>query len=178
MAIVCRRYAWCRTELIAAKRIVLSVHGWNRVYQEPKPPRLFWIPSFSFPFRGILVSHYDSETILVISLVVLPILALRPSWRVSRQSLSCCHWVISNYSLLTAAFFAQAQVHYCSDHGECISMSIPATTSSNPDLYMTLQAPSSDKWFAFGFGSQMEGSLMFVVWPNGNQVVVSTRLAV
>lgn len=38
-------------------------------------------------------------------------------------------------------------------------------------------APSSAKWFALGFGSQMAGTLMLVAWPDGSDVVVSTRLA-
>jgi hypothetical protein len=50
-------------------------------------------------------------------------------------------------------------------------------SSGHPDLYITMQAPASAKWFATGFGSQMAGSFMLVAWPYYNQVVVSTRLA-
>jgi hypothetical protein len=58
-------------------------------------------------------------------------------------------------------------------------VSIPAALSKPGEapLYATLQAPSSAKWFAIGFGSQMKGSLMLVAWPWNDKVVVSSRLA-
>jgi Cytochrome domain of cellobiose dehydrogenase len=67
-------------------------------------------------------------------------------------------------------------VQYCSNTQQCIALTI-VTNTSNPDLLITLQAPSSHKWFAFGFGSQMAGSLIFAAWPNGDKVTVGTRLA-
>jgi cellobiose dehydrogenase (acceptor) len=49
--------------------------------------------------------------------------------------------------------------------------------SGNPNLLITIQAPSSDKWFAVGFGSQMAGTLILVAWPYNKEVIASARLA-
>ena len=71
------------------------------------------------------------------------------------------------------------QAQYCpvpNDFCVAISVSSPKT-ATNPTLLITMQAASKYKWFAIGFGSQMRGSLMLVVWPNNDKVVVSTRLA-
>ena len=59
-------------------------------------------------------------------------------------------------------------------------MNIPSVTAStvNPELLFTLRAPSTAKWFATGFGSQMAGTLMLVAWPNNQDIIVSSRLAV
>ena len=78
-----------------------------------------------------------------------------------------------------SAIGVSAQSQYCSSQGICIAVSIPAALSmpGEAPLYATLQAPSSSKWFAFGFGSEMAGTLMLVAWPWNDQVVVSSRLA-
>lgn len=73
-----------------------------------------------------------------------------------------------------------SQTQYCSSEGICVAVNIPSAqvASGNPDLLLTLQAPSSSKWFATGFGSQMAGTLMLVAWPYNKEVIVSSRLAV
>ena len=70
-------------------------------------------------------------------------------------------------------------VQWCSPEGICIALTIPGIQSGadGPDLYATLKAPAEYKWFAVGFGEQMEGTLMLVNWPWNNKVVVSPRLA-
>ena len=79
---------------------------------------------------------------------------------------------------LVASVLAQSQ--FCSPNGICVALSVPTAhiASGNPDLLITLQAPSSDKWFAIGFGNKMAGTLMVVVWPDNDKVVASVRLAV
>ena len=72
-----------------------------------------------------------------------------------------------------------SQAQYCSPEGICVALNIPSVSASsgNPDLLITLQAPSSAKWFAIGFGSEMAGTLMLVAWPYNQEVIVSSRLA-
>jgi hypothetical protein len=79
-------------------------------------------------------------------------------------------------SLVTCAL---AQSQYCSSEGICVAVTVPTAhiASGNPDLLITIQAPSSDKWFAVGFGSQMAGTLILVAWPYNKQVIASARLA-
>lgn len=67
-----------------------------------------------------------------------------------------------------------------SGSGVCVAFSIPvtsATTPSNADILVTLQAPGSLGWVGFGFGEQMIGSLVFVLWPDDSKVVISSRYA-
>jgi hypothetical protein len=72
-----------------------------------------------------------------------------------------------------------SQTKFCSQEGICAAFNIPSVSlsSGQPDLLITLQAPSSAKWFAIGFGSEMAGSLMLVAWPYNQEVIVSSRLA-
>ena len=66
-----------------------------------------------------------------------------------------------------------------SSSGVCVAFSLPVTSSSSADssdILATVQAPGSLGWVAFGFGTGMSGSLIFVLWPNNNNVVVSSRL--
>ena len=66
-----------------------------------------------------------------------------------------------------------------SSSGICVAFSIPlssSSSSSSSDILATVQAPGSLGWVAFGFGQQMTGSLMFVMWPYNNQVIISSRL--
>jgi Cytochrome domain of cellobiose dehydrogenase len=71
-----------------------------------------------------------------------------------------------------------AQVQYCSSEDTCIAISIPENQKTvETSFFVSLQAPASAKWFAFGFGSQMAGSLILVAWPYNNEVIVSIRLA-
>ena|SRR5271170_4818148 len=79
-------------------------------------------------------------------------------------------------SLVTSVL---AQSQYCSPELVCVALTVPTAhiASGNPDLLITIRAPSSDKWFAIGFGSEMAGTLMIVSWPYNNQVISSARLA-
>ena len=67
-----------------------------------------------------------------------------------------------------------------SGSGVCVAFNIPVTTqttSDNAEIQATVSAPGSLGWVGFGFGTQMVGSLMFVLWPNNGEVVISPRLA-
>ena len=88
--------------------------------------------------------------------------------------------MIWGWLLTVVVTYALGQsVQWCSPEGICIALTIPGIQSSadGPDLYVTLKAPAEYKWFAIGFGEQMEGTLMLVNWPWNNKVVVSPRLA-
>ena len=64
--------------------------------------------------------------------------------------------------------------------GVCVAFAIPVdsqTTSENADILATIQAPGDLGWVGFGFGRQMPGSLVFVIWPDESGVVVSPRYA-
>jgi hypothetical protein len=75
--------------------------------------------------------------------------------------------------------FVLGQSQFCASDGVCFAINIPSSlaSSSNPELLIDMQAPSSAKWFAVGFGNQMAGSLILVAWPYDNKVIVSSRLA-
>ena len=65
-----------------------------------------------------------------------------------------------------------------SSSGVCVAFEIPvtaSTTSSNADVYVTVQAPGSLGWVGFGFGSSMSGALCFIMWEDGSEVIVSPR---
>ena len=65
-----------------------------------------------------------------------------------------------------------------SGSGVCVAFSIPPSTDSGrQDILATVQAPGSLGWVGFGFGQQMTGSLVFVMWPDEDKVVVSPRYA-
>lgn len=67
-----------------------------------------------------------------------------------------------------------------SSSGVCVAFSIPVTaetTGSNADILATVEGPGSLGWVGFGFGQQMTGSLLFVLWSDGSDVVVSSRYA-
>jgi hypothetical protein len=67
-----------------------------------------------------------------------------------------------------------------SGSGVCVAFQIPVTaetTADTADILATIQAPGSLGWVGFGFGEQMPGSLVFVMWPDNSNVVVSPRYA-
>jgi Cytochrome domain of cellobiose dehydrogenase len=88
---------------------------------------------------------------------------------------------------------AAASTQACdSGSGVCVAFSIPSASSgngkdkssgsssdqsANPDILVSIQAPGNLGWVGFGFGEQMTGSLVFPMWPNGDEVVVSARYA-
>jgi Cytochrome domain of cellobiose dehydrogenase len=78
---------------------------------------------------------------------------------------------------VTAASTTQA----CdSGSGVCVAFAIPITSddsSSDQDILVTVQAPGDLGWVGFGFGEQMTGSLVFPMWADDTNVVVSPRYA-
>jgi len=75
-----------------------------------------------------------------------------------------------------------AASQYCSQGSSsvCVALSIPvtaSTTSDNADLLVSVSGPGNLGWVGFGFGSQMLGSLLFVMWQDNNNLVISPRLA-
>ena len=67
-----------------------------------------------------------------------------------------------------------------SGSGVCVAFQIPVTsetTADTADILVTIEAPGSLGWVGFGFGEQMPGSLVFVLWPDNTNVVVSPRYA-
>ena len=59
-----------------------------------------------------------------------------------------------------------------------IAVNVPSN-NTNDDLFFRVTAPFSGSWYGFGFGEQMAGSLIFVMYPSGddqNNVTVSPRL--
>lgn len=62
--------------------------------------------------------------------------------------------------------------------GLCVAFSIPAnSTDQTGEILVSVEAPATRGWVGFGFGQQMAGSLIFVLWLNDDQVVVSSRFA-
>src|SRR5271170_3755154 len=57
-----------------------------------------------------------------------------------------------------------------------IAINVPSP-AQNDDLYFSVSGPAQ-QWIAFGFGEQMAGSLIFVMYSSadGNNVTVSPRL--
>jgi len=61
-----------------------------------------------------------------------------------------------------------------------VAFAIPVTDTtdtSDPEILVSVQAPGNLGWVGFGFGEQMAGSLVFVMWPDDTNVVVSPRYA-
>ena len=58
-----------------------------------------------------------------------------------------------------------------------VSINIPAT-NTNDDLFFHLEGPNSGSWYGFGFGTEMAGSLLFVMYTSadGKNVTISPRL--
>jgi len=84
-------------------------------------------------------------------------------------------------SLVFQSVSGAASTQACDDStGVCVAFSIPVTsdtTAENADILAAIKAPASLGWVAFGFGQQMTGSLVFVLWPDETNVVVSPRVA-
>ena len=67
-----------------------------------------------------------------------------------------------------------------SSSGVCVAFAIPMTTSTtatNADIYVSVEAPGSMGWVGFGFGESMSSALVFVMWEDNSNVVVSPRYA-
>ena len=59
-----------------------------------------------------------------------------------------------------------------------MSVNVPTQPSVDDDLYFSAYAPNELSWYAFGFGTGMNGALMFVMYTSidGRNVTVSPRL--
>ncbi|GAB7352716.1 hypothetical protein MBLNU459_g3071t1 [Dothideomycetes sp. NU459] len=66
----------------------------------------------------------------------------------------------------------------CISTNLCYSLNIPDAGTSNGDVYFQITAPTSYQWAAFGQGTRMKGSNMFIIYADstGNNVTVSPRL--
>lgn len=67
-----------------------------------------------------------------------------------------------------------------SSSGVCVYFAIPitaSTTASNADMYVSVEGPGSLGWVGFGFGETMSSALVFVMWEDNSNVVVSPRYA-
>ncbi|KAF8605228.1 cellobiose dehydrogenase [Ceratobasidium sp. AG-I] len=62
-------------------------------------------------------------------------------------------------------------------HGIRISITFPASTTAT-EFVGEIVAPIAAKWVGWTFGPGMNSNLMVVAWPNGNNIVASTRYAV
>lgn len=89
------------------------------------------------------------------------------------------------YQTLLFAFFSVAfaangssTYTYQNQGSQAFSLALGLNTTGN-DLHFNMTAPSTYSWFAFGVGSQMRNSMMFIGYPsaNGTGVTLSPRLA-
>lgn len=72
------------------------------------------------------------------------------------------------------ATLGRAQIRGYTHNSYSVNWNVPA---SGNDLYVQISAETSHGWAATGIGSQMQGALMFVIYPAGNgNVTVSPRL--
>ena len=89
-------------------------------------------------------------------------------------------FVISPLTIV-ARVNGQGSTQACdSGTGVCVVFEIPLSANQNPqnaDILATIQGPGGLGWVGFGFGEQMTGSLIFVMWPDNTDVVVSPRYA-
>ena len=80
---------------------------------------------------------------------------------------------------VSTAATAHAQLAQFSNDDHSLAVNIPASTASGTSqhIFFQISAPSGTQWAAFGQGSSMSGSNMFVVYASGdNNVTVSPRL--
>ncbi|CAD0016413.1 unnamed protein product, partial [Aureobasidium pullulans] len=84
------------------------------------------------------------------------------------------------FAFFSVAFAANGSSTYTyQDQGsQAFSLALGLNTTGN-DLHFNMTAPSTYSWFAFGVGSQMRNSMMFIGYPsaNGTGVTLSPRLA-
>lgn len=74
-----------------------------------------------------------------------------------------------------AVYVAQGQT---SDPSNNVTVAVNVPANSSSDLFFHFSAPAGQSWAAFGFGDQMKGALMFVIYASldGQNVTVSPRL--
>jgi len=84
------------------------------------------------------------------------------------------------FAFFSVAFAANGSSTYTYQQkgNQAFALALGLNTTSN-DLYFNMSAPSTYSWFAFGIGSQMKNSLMFIGYPssNGSGVTLSPRLS-
>ncbi|KAI0841100.1 CBD9-like protein [Hypoxylon sp. FL0890] len=82
-------------------------------------------------------------------------------------------------SALAYSTVASAEpVQYCPIEGICYQVAVPSSSASSDsgNIYLQLRAPTSYSWVAFGTGSAMAGSNIFVMYQNGaGNVTISPR---
>lgn len=73
------------------------------------------------------------------------------------------------FAFFTVAFAANGSSTYTYQHdgSQAFALALGLNTTGN-DLYFNMSAPSTYSWFAFGIGSQMRNSLMFIGYPSSN----------
>ena len=77
------------------------------------------------------------------------------------------------------ALAQEAQLATNSKNGYGIGVNIPSSTASgsSEQIFFSISAPSGTQWAAFGQGSSMSGSNMFIVYTSGDgNVTLSPRL--
>ncbi|KAK5070135.1 hypothetical protein LTR64_001972 [Lithohypha guttulata] len=88
--------------------------------------------------------------------------------------------VVGSFALFAAAASAQSpSVATYSNEGHSIAVNVPSDTASSGSgpIFFQISAPSGTAWTAFGQGSRMAGSNMFVIYSAGNgNVTLSPRL--
>ncbi|THW33188.1 CBD9-like protein, partial [Aureobasidium pullulans] len=84
------------------------------------------------------------------------------------------------FAFFSVAFAANGSSTYTYQNqgSQAFSLALGLNTTGN-DLHFNMTAPSTYSWFAFGVGSQMKNSMMFIGYPssNGTGVTLSPRLA-
>ncbi|KFZ24344.1 hypothetical protein V502_01175 [Pseudogymnoascus sp. VKM F-4520 (FW-2644)] len=82
--------------------------------------------------------------------------------------------VLGAVAMLVSVVYAQTS-QYCPSSGVCLTVNIPAAGSSN--MFFQITGPSTMSYIAFGQGSKMSGSNMFIIYANsaGNNVTLSPR---
>lgn len=86
---------------------------------------------------------------------------------------------LTGIALLAASATAQVATYTSSDGSHGISVNIPSDTASSGSgpIFFQISAPSGTQWAAFGQGSRMSGSNMFVVYSaDSTNVTLSPRL--
>ncbi|OLL26642.1 Cytochrome b561 and DOMON domain-containing protein [Neolecta irregularis DAH-3] len=60
--------------------------------------------------------------------------------------------------------------------GICVAINVPSDLQAQGGLNLQITAPKDAGWAAVGIGKEMAGALMFVLYKNGENLTVSTRL--
>ncbi|OTB02503.1 hypothetical protein M426DRAFT_322595 [Hypoxylon sp. CI-4A] len=92
---------------------------------------------------------------------------------------SSASWTAAALSIATYTSLSSAEpVQYCPIEDVCYQVAVPsASASSNSgDIYLQLRAPNSYSWVAFGQGTAMTDSNIFLMYADGaGNVTISAR---